>query len=70
LPEQLLEEIRRFRLGLYVMSRRDDGGFAVREEIEPDLQNPQPAELNSLLEYFLGDDPNLLRQYKLSIGRG
>lgn len=66
----ILEEISRFRLGLYAMRRRDDGGFDVREIIEPSLTHESGAEnVNDLLGYFLGEDVGLRAEYRRAIGR-
>jgi hypothetical protein len=69
-PGPILDEVRRFRLGLYAMSSRPEGGFDVREIIKPPLtQESQPEDLNELLTIFLGEDQELRRRYLNAIGR-
>jgi hypothetical protein len=66
----ILDEVRRFRLGLYVMRRRPGGGFDIREEVEPPLTpESQPEDLNALLDYFLRDPSTLRQEYLRAIGR-
>jgi hypothetical protein len=70
LPDAMLDEIRRFRLGLYVMRRRDDGGFEIREDIEPTRSEDAEAEdVNDLIDTFLGRDTDLRNEYRRWIGR-
>jgi hypothetical protein len=70
LPDAMLDEIRRFRLGLYVMRRRDDGGFDIREAIEPArTDDAQPEDVNDLINTFFGRDTELRNEYRRWIGR-
>jgi hypothetical protein len=70
LPDAMLEEIRRFRLGLYTMRRRDDDSFEMREEIGPArTDDAQPEDVNSLIDTFLGRDLELRNEYRRWIGR-
>lgn len=70
LPDALLDEIRRFRLGLYVMRAREGGGFDIREEIEPPrAEDAQPEDVNELIGTFLGTDTELRNEYRRFIGR-
>jgi len=70
LPDAMLDEIRRFRLGLYVMRRRDDGGFEIREDIEPTRSDDAQAEdVNDMIDTFLGRDTELRNEYRRWIGR-
>jgi hypothetical protein len=66
----VLDEVRRFRLGLYAMRRRSEGGFDVREIIKPPLTHEsQPEDLNELLGYFLGENRQLRQSYLKAIGQ-
>lgn len=70
LPDALLDEIRRFRLGLYVMRAREDGSFDIREEIEPPRTDDAELEdVNGLIDTFLGRDAELRNEYRRYIGR-
>lgn len=70
LPDALLDEIRRFRLGLYVMRARQEGGFEIREEIEPArTDDAEPDDVNDLIDTFLGRDAALRNEYRRYIGR-
>jgi hypothetical protein len=69
-PGPIFDEVRRFRLGLYAMRRRLEGGFDVREMIKPPLtQESQPEDVNELLGYFLGEDAMRRQSYRRSIGQ-
>jgi hypothetical protein len=69
-PEPILNEVRRFRLGLYAVRRRSEGGFEVREIIKPPLTHEsQPEDLNELLGYFLGENRELRQSYLKAIGQ-
>jgi len=69
-PGLILDEVRRFRLGLYAMRRRLEGGFDVREIMKPPLtQESQPEDLNDLLGYFLGENRVLRQSYLRAIGQ-
>lgn len=66
----IADEVRRYRLGLYVMRRRSGDGFDIREEVKPPLTpESQPEDLNRLLDYFLQDSTPLRQEYLRSIGR-
>jgi hypothetical protein len=68
-PPAILDEVRRFRLGLYSMRRREDGKFDVKEHIKPPLTtDSQPEDLNDLLSYFLGESRTLREQFRRAIG--
>jgi hypothetical protein len=70
LNDRFLEEIARFRLGLFVMRRRGDGGFDVEQSVEPLAQNPNPADANELIDYFFDQaGPRLKGLYRQAIGR-
>lgn len=70
LPDAMLDEIRRFRLGLYTMRRRDDGSFDIREGIEPvRADDPQPEDVNEMISTFVGRDNDLRNEYRRWIGR-
>lgn len=70
LPDALLDEIRRFRLGLYLMRRRDDDSFDIREDIKPpSTHDAQPENVNDLINTFLGRDIELRNEYRRWIGR-
>ena len=69
-PPAILDEVRRFRLGLYAMRRREDSKFEVKELIKPPLTtDSQPEDLNDLLGYFLGERRALREEYRRAIGR-
>jgi hypothetical protein len=69
LPDAMLDEIRRFRLGLYSMRRLEDGSFEIREVIEPARSDDaQPEDVNEMIDTFLGDDGELRNTYKRWIG--
>lgn len=69
-PPAIFDEVRRFRLGLYAVRRREDGKFDVKELIKPPLTtSSQPEDLNDLLGYFLGNDRALREDYRRAIGR-
>jgi len=66
----IYDEVRRFRLGLYTMRRRDDGEFDVREIVKPPLTHEsQPEYMNELVGYFLGDEGILRQNYRKAIGQ-
>lgn len=66
----ILDEVRRFQLGLYIMRRRSGDGFDIREVIKPPLTpEAQPEHLNNLLGYFLQDTRALRQEYAQAIGR-
>jgi hypothetical protein len=70
LPDALLDELRRFRLGLYVMRPRPNSGFDIRQEIEPErTEDAEPAAVNELIDTFLGRDAELRAEYRRHIGR-
>jgi len=70
LPDALLDEIRRFRLGLYVMRAREDGGFDIREEIEPArTEDAELEDVNELIDTFLGREAELRTEYRRYIGK-
>lgn len=52
-PEDIVAEAGRFGLGVYTMTRRDDGRWEVEELREPDHRLPEPQNLSDLIEYFL-----------------
>jgi hypothetical protein len=61
----ILDEIRRFRLGLYTMRERDEGTFDIREEIEPPrTDDAEPEDVNALIDTFLGSDTELRNEYR------
>ena len=65
----IFDEVRRFRLGLYAMRRRSEGGFDVREIVKPPLtQESQPEDLNEPLGYFLGENRQLRQSYLKACG--
>lgn len=69
-PAAVFDEVRRFRLGLYAMRRRPEGGFDVREVIKPPLTHEsQPEDVNDLLGYFLGENRALRQSYLKAIGQ-
>lgn len=69
LPDAMLDEIRRFRLGLYSMLRREDKSFEIREEIEPARSDDaQSEDVNEMIDTFLGDDGVLRNEYRRWIG--
>ena len=66
----MLDELRRFRLGLYVMRRRDQGDFEIREELEPARSDDaQHEDINDMIDTFLGRDHELRNEYRRWIGR-
>lgn len=70
LSDALIDEIRRFKLGLYVMRRHQDGGYEIRQEVEPPRTDDAQAEdVNGLIDTFLGRDTELRNEYRRWIGR-
>jgi hypothetical protein len=70
LPDALLDEIHRFRLGLYVMRAREGGGFDIREEIEPArTEDAELEDINGMIDTFLGRDADLRTDYRRYISR-
>ncbi len=70
MPPAVYQEVGRFSLGLYVMRRRPDGDFDVRELIQPPLTpEAQPEDLNDLLTFFLAEDRRVRDAYMRAIGR-
>ncbi len=70
LSDAVLDEVRRFRLDLYAMRRRDDDSFEIREEIKPPLtEDAQPEDVNDLINTFLGREADLRTEYRRWIGR-
>lgn len=74
-PETDLEETVgqciRFGLGLYTMVRQSTGAYKVSEEIKPNRQEPDAAELNDFLEgFFEGHNKRRKEEFRRVIGRG
>lgn len=67
LPDEVLDEIKRFDLGLYVMVRRDDGSYRIRQVIPAGTQHPEPALQADLLEYYFRNDRRNAELYKSAI---
>ena len=67
LPDEVLDEIKRFDLGLYVMVRRDDGSYRIRQVIPAGTQHPEPALQADLLEYYFRNDKRNAELYKSAI---
>ena len=72
IAQPILDEVRRFRLGLYTMYRRTDGKFEVKEIIKPALtMDAQPENLSDLLKYFFQNaDLRVSQRYREAIGKG
>lgn len=70
-PSQaVLDEVRRFRLGLYTMSRGPAGTLDIKEVIKPPpTSDAEPEDLNELLEYFFQDNRELRQDFLRAIGR-
>ncbi|MGO9078703.1 MAG: hypothetical protein ACLQDY_06625 [Streptosporangiaceae bacterium] len=66
-PDEVLDEIKRFDLGLYLMIRREDNSYRIRQMIPPGAQHPEPALQTDLLEYYFRDDKKSAEQYKSAI---
>jgi len=68
LDASIVDEVRRFQLGLYIMRRRSGDGFDIREVIKPPLTpESQPEDLNRLLNYFLQESSALRQEYQRAI---
>jgi hypothetical protein len=67
LPDEVLDEITRFDLGLYVMVLRDDGSYRIRQVIPPGIQHPEAALQAELLEYYFRSNRRNAEQYKSAI---
>jgi hypothetical protein len=67
LPDEVLDEIKRFDLGLYVMVLRDDGSYRIRQSIPAGIQHPEPALQAELLEHYFSNDKRNAEQYKSAI---
>jgi len=67
LPDEVLDEIKRFDLGLYVMVLRDDGSYRIRQSIPAGIQHPEPALQAELLEHYFSNDKRNAEQYKNAI---
>lgn len=66
----IVDEVRRFQLGLYVMRRRSGDGFDIREVVKPPLTpESQLEDLDQLLSYFLQESSALRQEYLRAIGR-
>jgi hypothetical protein len=68
LPDLLMQEARRFGLGLYVIRRRGHA-WDVEEVLEPDLQHPQPEHVNEFLSLYLQRGERLAHEFRRAIGR-
>jgi hypothetical protein len=67
LSDEVMDEIKRFDLGLYVVAGRDDGSYRIRQVIPPGIQHPEPALLADLMEYYFKNDKKNAEQYKNAI---
>lgn len=68
-PDRFLDEIRRFGLGLYLLSHAHGPAMEVQQLSDPTLHEPDPAELNELLSYFFQSDQRLRNEFRTAIGR-
>lgn len=64
LPAGMISEATRHKIGLYTMYNAGDGTFRIRQHLEPYSQNPDPGDLQALLEYFFHQDDTGLKEYR------
>ncbi|WP_239309987.1 hypothetical protein [Frankia sp. Cj3] len=69
LPDHILAELDRLKLGLYTMYNLGCGSFRVKQYIPPSRRVPDPGYLHDLLEYFFADDNRQRERYRLAIRR-
>ena len=66
----VMAEVQRLGLGLYVVSHRPEGrGLAPREVLQPEAREPDPENLDELLQDFFRDNDERRQQYRQAIGR-
>lgn len=68
-PERLVSELERFNIGLVFMWKEKDVWKFEQREWESDRLNPEPEELNALLETFFRDSKRVL-EFKQAMGKG
>lgn len=68
--ERIVNEVRRFNLGLYYMTRNKSSQFDVRVILEPGLQSPEPGDLEEAIRRFISQSgkADLLLRYEGVIG--
>lgn len=68
--DTISSEAARLGIGLYTMSRREDGSFRVRQEIDPQpLKERELKNVDELLANILRDDKDLRMEYGRAIRR-
>jgi hypothetical protein len=68
-PERFVSELERFSIGLIFMWKRKGKWDFEEQEWETDRLNPEPEELNALLETFFKDSGRV-QEFKRAIGKG
>lgn len=69
LPDRFMSEVERFKLGLMLMWREGADWKVEEQEWETERLNPEPKELEALLEYFFQEDIKGAKQFKKAIGK-
>lgn len=67
--DDVIGEANRHGLGLWVMTRRGGSELDISVELEPEVRQPEPTDLNELLRIFFGLFPARSRAYQQVIGR-
>jgi hypothetical protein len=68
-PERLISELERFNIGLIFMWKERGVWKFEEQEWESDRLNPEPEELNALLETFFKDSKRV-HEFRRAIGKG
>ena len=68
-PKRFLSELERFKIGLILMWRDEEGWHIDEEQYETARLNPEPKELDSLLKTFFHDEKRL-KEFKRALGKG
>jgi hypothetical protein len=66
-PEETLDELQRFDLGLYSMIRKSDGSFRIQQHVAPGFQSPEPSLVSELLQHYFKTDRKLAESYRGAI---
>jgi hypothetical protein len=68
-PDDAVNQIRQFGLGLYLMTPLDRAEYQVTESVAPVYHGPDPESLNEMLKIILQSDPMIRERYRTAIGR-
>jgi len=66
LSERFERELVRYGVGLIKMLKQN-GAYKFEETLEPQMQEPEPKDLDELLKTFFADDAKNLRKFKQAV---